>query len=63
MTLDPRALLVLLIATCLGMILMGAAHANETRGALRTPGASFVSIEHKIPKPIVNHDQRSLTYA
>jgi hypothetical protein len=64
MTLDPRALLVLLIATCLGVLLMGAAHANDAGGATRTPSKGhFASAGNQIPKPIVNHDQRSLTYA
>ena len=54
MAFDPRALLVLLVATCLGVILMAHAHA---RGAAPTPHmpseAGSPSAIDEITKPIV----------
>jgi len=58
MAFDPRALLVLLVATCLGVILMAHAHA---RGAAPTPQmpseAGSPSAVDEITKPIMNKNR------
>lgn len=64
MALYPRTLLVLLIATCIGIILMGSAQASDAGGVPRAPReACSASTESKIPPSIMYHDQWSLTHA
>ena len=68
MTLDPRALLVLLVATCFGVMLMAYAHAEDAGDATlptpRTPtDAGSLSAVNAIPKPIATQNGWSQPHA
>lgn len=61
MTLNPRAILVLPIATCHAVPLMGAADSNDVGGATGTPSEGHSAFAGcRMPNLINHHDQRSL---